>query len=377
MSKEYKNKFTLDGALRPQPGVTPTKVEAISRLIEKSMQGNYQAVGTLKEALSTSDAIFNFAHAVNLNFVPNFSELPRTWRKIAGTRGASDFRPVALYSLTTQWQDGVLGDGDPAHVAPTIPEGSPYPYAYMAGEVVEGGKLVKRGFKTDFTFEAFVNDAVGFLRALPENMQEVALDTEEFEVYTALNAALTNDNKLGSGTNPDGSTAAAGAPLTRAALVQAKIQLGTRTHNGRIIPSNGTYVLLVAPGQKVYADFIINNVSLTGLVEGSGARDLTVSGYNPLAGIEVVETEYFSGAKWALIPSGGKIGPRPVLERLNLIGHEVPELRVSNFTGSYVGGGSVSPFEGSFTNDSTTFRLRQFGGGVAWTPQAFIWSPGE
>lgn len=372
----YKDPFTLDGAVRPQPGVTKTKVEAMSRLLEKSMRGDYQAVGTLKEALSTSDAIFNFAHAVNLNFVPNFADLPREWRKIAGTRGASDFRPVALYTLGRKWADGALGKNDPAHVSPIVPEGTPYPLAYMAGEEIEGGKLVKRGFTTDFTFEAFLNDTVGFLRALPENMRTVALDTEEFEVFTAFKAALTAANKLTAGTNPDGSTVAADAGLSRASLIQALAQLGTRKHDGRLIPSNGRYVLAVAPGQRLYADFIINNISLVEKKEGSDLT-LSVSGYNPLAAIEVIESEYFAGKEWALTPAGGSVGPRPVLDRLHLIGHEVPEIRVSNFTGSYVGGGAVSPFEGSFTNDSATFRLRQFGGAVAWTPQAMIWSKGD
>ena len=370
----YKDNFTLDGLVKPVPGVSKRKTEAVSRLIEKTMQGNFQAAGTLREALTTSDAIFNFAHAVNLNFVPNFADLPRDWSDIAGVRGAGDFRPVALYTLNNTWGDGTLGSEDPRHVAPAVPEGSAYPLAYMAGEEIEGGKVLKRGFKTDFTFEALINDTVGFIRALPENMREIAINTEQYEVMSALLNAITNANKLAGGVIPDGDTVAAGAALGRATLVRAVIELAQRKHNGRYIPANGKYVLLVAPGQKVFADFVIHNQTLTGLVAGDDKEQtITVAGYNPLANIEAKESEYLSGTQWILTPREGRIGARPVLERLYLIGHEVPELRVSNVTGSYVGGGAVSPFEGSFENDSTTFRLRMFGGGVAWTPQAIIW----
>lgn len=370
----FKDTFTLDGRVKPMPGVTPRKTEAISRLIEKTMQGDHRAAGTLREAMTTSDAIFNFAHAVNLNFVPNFPDLPRDWSDIAGVRGAGDFRPVALYTLNRTWGDGVLGKEDPRHVAPVIPEGSAYPLAYMAGEEIEGGKVLKRGFKTDFTFEALINDTVGFIRALPENMEEIAINTEQYEVMSALMGAIDGTNKLAGGTIPEGDTVAAGAALGRGTLVRAMIELAQRKFDGRYIPANGRYVLLVAPGQEIFANFIIHNQTLTGLVAGdSDEQEITVSGYNPLSRIQVKESEYLSGSQWILTPHRGRIGARPVLERLYLIGHEVPELRVSNATGSYLGGGSVSPFEGSFENDSTTFRLRMFGGGVAWTPQAMIW----
>ncbi len=371
----YKDSFTLDGRLHPQAGVTKRKVKWMTEALSGVLRGDIRKTAELVEAMSTTDAVFNFAHAFNLTFIPQWEEAPRTWRRIAGTRGASDFRPVNLYTLTRKWDEGTLGDGDPAFVSPVVPEGTPYPLAYMAGEQIEGGSLLKRGFKTDFTFEALKNDPVGFITALPSEMREVALDTEEYEVYSALLANLTADNALAKGKVPDGTEVAADSPLSREALILAKIQLATRKVAGRQIGTRlGKLILLVAPGQKIYADFILNNVALSRI--DSDPLRLSVSGYNPLADIEAVESEYLEGSQWALVPEGGKIGNRPTLDRLNLIGYEAPELRVSNATGSYVGGGAVSPFEGSFDNDSTTFRLRQFGGAVAWTPQAFIWSPG-
>lgn len=373
---DYKDTFTLDGRLPMGRGVSKLKIKAMKRLMDEALLGKHSSIGTLKEALTTSDAIFNFAHVINLNFIPDFDAAPRNWTRIAGKRGASDFNPVVLYSIAREWGDGVLGDGDPAHVAPLVPEGTAYPTAYMKGETSDSARLRKRGFKTDFTFEAAINDPVGFINSLPDAMLEVALDTEEYEVYKALNNSLDGSNSFVAGTNPDGSSAPINSSLTRPALIQAMIQLGKRTWSGRAIPTNGKYILLVAPGQKIYADFILNNIRLSTIDEGSDLT-LAVTGYNPLAQIEAVETEYFEGTKWALVPEGGKIGRRPVLEHLFMFGRERPELRVDNAQGNYVGGGAVTPFEGSFDNDSTTFRIRSIGDAVAWTKPAFIWSSGK
>lgn len=369
----YKDKFTLDGRVKPVAGVTRAKVQHVQKLVEAALKGSHSAVGTLKESLTTSDAIFNFAHVVQLNLLPQYDEAERTWRLIAGTRGASDFRPQALYSILGQWQDGVLGDGTPRHVAPVIPEGVAYPYAYMAGEESQNARIQKRGFKTDFTMESFVNDTVGFIQALPGEMLQVALDTEEYEVYSALLNGAGTDQQLDAGTIPDGTSVPANASLDRAALILAKSQLANREINGRKIRVTGGYNLIVPVGQTDYVQFILNNVSLSRINQGDLRFEVT--GYNPLGDLTIVESEYVTGTQWYLVPKPGATR-RPTLERLSLIGHEAPELRVENATGNYIGGGQVSPFEGSFDNDSATFRLRTFGTGVLWTPDQVVWSTG-
>lgn len=376
---DYKNWFTLDGRVAPPAGVTEAKTRAVKELVERATRGNRAAAGTLVEAVTTSDAAFNLAHLVNLNFIPQYDAAPRTWTQIAGTRPVSDFRPAVLYSLAGQWSDGVLGDGDPAHVAPVVPEGTAYPESVLSGEESSSGGVVKRGFKTSFTFEAFINDAVGWLRALPGEMLNTSLDTEEFEVYSALQASLDATNNLDAGTTvPTGGVVPINAPLSRDALLAAIIQLTSRTINGRMVTVTGGYNLIVASGQAVYANFLLNQ-TLAALNTNPAAGTLEyvyqINGADPLAGITVIESPYFTAPVWALVPKVGATR-RPILERLQLIGHETPELRVANFTGSYVGGGQVSPFEGSFDADEASYRLRLIGKGVNWTKAAVIWSAG-
>lgn len=374
---EYKNNFTLDGRVKAVLGVSEEKVAAVADLVERTMQGDYIAQGTLKEAMVSTDAVFNVAHLASLNVLADFPEEDRKWSQIATTRPVQDFRPVTLYSLRPDWSaGGTLGDGDPRFVAPRIPEGANYPYAYLEQEVSqEQGGVVKRGFKTGFTFEAFINDAVGFLQALPESMKQIALDTEEWEVFTALITGVTAGEQVAGGVIPDGTTTVTANPVfSRAALIRAMIELSQRTLNGRKMIVSGGYKLLIPSGQRLWVEYILNNVALDGFT--SGGFDFSINGYNPLSDITVIESEFIPANNWYLLPNANQ-ARRPILELLRLVGHELPELRVQGNTGTYVGGGAVSPFEGSFDNDSADFRLRMFQKGVLWTKELVIWSNGS
>jgi hypothetical protein len=371
---EYKNPFTLDGKIKTPMGVTRAKVKRVKELAEATMAGDRSAKGALEESVATSDAIFNLAYLFNLNVLPQFDLPARNWSTIAGTRLVSDFRNATLYSLVPEWNPGVLGDGTPNWVAPVIPEGAAYPYAYLEGEVSIQGGVRKRGFKTGFTFEAWINDSVGALQSLPEAMRQIGFDTEEFEVWNALISGVGAGQQLDGGTPPTGVVVPPNAPLGRDALIQAIIELTSREISGRKVRITGGYNLIVGSGQGVFAQFILDQ-TFAQLQDGSFL--FNVNGYNPLAGITVVESEYVTAPAWYLVPKQGGTGGRPVLELLRLTGHELPELRVQGNTGSYVGSsGAVSPFEGNFENDTADFRMRIINRGILWTPDLVIWSNG-
>ena len=103
---------------------------------------------------------------------------------------------------------------------------------------------------------------------------------------------------------------------------------------------------------------------------------MNINGANPLGAVTVIEAEQLSGSEWFLLPKPGATR-RPVLERLNLRGYLTPQLFVDNHVGSAIGGGAISPFEGSFEADVITLKLRQFGGGVVWDAgKAIVYSNG-
>ena len=371
--------FKLGGKVRPQnSNVTPKKVMAVKGLIEEAMSGDRKAKGMLEEAISTSDAMFNWAHLVNLNFVPQFEDAPREWTKIADVRKVSDFRDVYEYELDPQWDSNTLGDGDPVFTSPEIPEGTAYPEAYFSGQAAKGSGLRKYGFGSGFTFEAFMNDSLGVINSIPEKMMSVALDTEEALVFGALKDQATTTQALGAGTNPDGTSIAANAPLTRDSLIQALYQVKQRKHNGRYITFRDNFKLVVAPGMKANAEFQLYGLLLNKVTNADG-REYSASDAKMVAGItEIIESPFIAGTAWYIVPAPGSIGAgRSALKLHKLIGHENPELRVENVTGNYVGGGAVSPFEGSFDTDTSRFRIRQFGRGFNWFPESVIWSDGS
>jgi hypothetical protein len=377
--KQYKNPFTLDGRLKPAPNVTPAKVSEMKKLVDDALSGDYIATAKIKEAMTSTDAIFSFAYLTQINFIPQFARVDRTWQTIAGTRTVNDFRRPVLYSMVTNWGGpGVLG-AEPANsngVIPVVPEGAPYPYAYMNGEESKAAGISKRGFKTDFTFEAFIDDALGFISALPDEMLRVALDSEDYEIYNALvGGATTGASGLQGGTVPDGEVVTANSPLTHNAVLRAVYELSQRKVNGRFVQVNGGYNLVVPIGQKAYAQYQIG-ASLFQTRTGTSPQYLYTPGFTGLPDIEIVESQWVSGTNWYLIPKPGTTA-RPILEHLTLRGHEVPELRVENTTGVYIGGGAVSPFEGSFDNDSAVFRLRMFTGAILWSPELVVYSNGS
>lgn len=367
-ARTYQDKFTLDGRLRRTNGVTPAKVKAVKELLTKYNQGSAIAGATLQEALTSSDAIFNMAYLANMNFIPQYDLAPRVWTQVAGTRTAPDLRPVTLYTLNKLWTDGDGGSGvlsrDVQGAAPVIPEGTPYPEAFVSGETSAGASVVKRGFKTSWTLEARINDFLGSISSLPQEMLEVSLDTEEADVFGALitQTASYGQSALAGGLVPDGSTVLPNAPFSREAVIRAIIEISQRKILLRYIQVNGGYNLIVPVNQKKFVEFALNQTVVTAT---AGSYELNINGYNPLADVEVVESIYVTGSEWYLVPKPGTTR-RPVLERLNLRGYETPQLFVDNLTGNYIGGASVAPFEGSFDNDTITLKLRQFGGGVVW-----------
>lgn len=356
--------LTLNGRIKVEPWVTEAKVNKAKELFEGYRRGDRVAKAMLSEAMTTSDAIFSVAYLANVNFLPSYDEAERTWRQVAGVRTVDDFRPATLFSLQRSWTDG-NGDSNVLSAnggAPTIPEGTEYPFAYISGETSQGAGVTKKGFKTDWTLESRINDNLGVIDALPSEMTQVALDTEEEEVYEALIGSIGAANEIAGGEIPDGTTVTANPVLSRAALIRAKYELAQREIGGRKIRVTGGYNLIVPVGQGDFAQFILNQ---TYAEVADGSFQLNISGYNPLAGITVVETDYVSGDAWLLVPKPGATR-RPVVERLQLRGYETPGIFVDNHTGNFIGGGAVSPFEGNFSADVITLKLRAFGGGVVW-----------
>ena len=380
---DYKDPFTLDGRAKPGVGVSPTKVKAVQKLFEAGLRGDRVAAAQFAETISTSDALFNAVYLTQIQVLPQFDELPRTWSQIAGVRQLPDFRPAVLQGLFggfegLERQGTAAGNGqeNPEGIAPVVAELEQYPYATIGEVEAAYGQLKKHGFKVGFSWEARVNDAIGFFESLPAEMLQVALDTEEWNVYSALINGTQASSQLAADTIYTGGTVLANAAISRDAIIAAIKQLSERTVNGRRVQVTGGYNLIVPIGATATVTFLLNQQIV---LRGDGASDSFV--YNvqdqfTTGSINIVESEYVTGTNWYLLPKPGAVR-RPVLELGRLRGYESPELRVDNAQGSFIGGGAISPFEGSFINDSVDIRLRYPTTGILWDDTYVVWSQGD
>lgn len=367
--KEYKDQFTLDGNLKPaHPSVTRAKVDAADKLMTEALRGNKIASGQLAEAFATSDLKFSLAHLVSATVIPQFEAAPRTWDDIATVRTVPDFGPVRLQSIFGSLTgSGIHEDGGLV----TVPEAALYPHVTITGVESFYAKVAKYGARFAYTWEAGINDVEGFFGELPGELLQAALDTEEREVYDAVTSTT---NELAGGTLPDGTVVPVNSALTPAAIWQAIIELSTTVVNGRMVGrSRNGYNVLVPVGTKYYIDWSLNQAIISiqdgAITFGPGDRSV-------FANVTTIESPYVTGTNWYVLPKKGGL-VRPVVELGRLRGHEAPELRINNDTGLYVGGSAVSPFEGSFENDTVDLRVRMVCGGILWDEDLVIHSEGD
>ena len=373
---EYNDILTLDGRIRPQTGVTQRKLEAAGKLLAGALRGDAIAAGTFKEALTTSDLAFNAAHLVTAELIPQFDAAERTWSKIATVRTVPNFNAVQLHSLFGDLTGAGIRQGGGAA---RVPEAAPYPHVSVSGREAFYAKVGKNGFRFAHTWESRINDVEGFFAALPGEMLQVALDTEEAEVYDALIqgvAAAGTDVELKGGTLPDGEIVAPNSKVTPEAIWQAILESSNRLVNGRKIGRASRYNVVVPVGTAMFLEWKLSQ-AIIAVQDGSvtyGPGDRSI-----LGSIDIVESDKIgltNPDEWYLLPAPGSYR-RPLLELGRLRGYETPELRVQNATGNYLGGASVAPFEGSFNNDTIDYRFRYVAGGILWGTEPIVYSDGS
>lgn len=337
------------------------------------------------EAIHTTgdDFIFAFAQLNSFEVNNEWEAATRTWTEAIETESVSSFDTPTTYSIKPV-VDGFARPqtepGKPGHVPPLVPEGSPYPHFLFQGERSAAGSIHKRGGRYDFTFEQIIKDVVGIVPMIPKLINESLLEAEEFDAWYGLVQFIDiSANHLVAGETMIGEQVTTDSVLSREALAVALRQAALREVNGRKVKVSG-YNLIVPTGAGEDAKFVINtlNPSLVANTNGLQTITTTLNGYNPLSKIVgVIETDYLTDTQWALVPAKGAIRGQDKFYKLGqLVGHVGPELRLENVTGQYLGGGDVSPFEGSFTTDSAAFRGRIIQGGLGWNPQFAVFSDG-
>ncbi len=338
-----------------RPADYNAKIVEATRILEGALTGSYTKLGRLQEAMSTSDFPYYLAAVLYKELLPAYQSIAPVWRQFATPTTLVDFRPKKLVEL--------IGGSD---ILEEVPEGAPYPEGSVDDKEYEIFVL-KYGRILRLTFEAFVNDTLGDFRTLPERLAQAARNTEDFLAVSTI-ASATGPNldffKAGNGNAP------AALDLSFDNLAGAVTTVTSR------VDSDGNPIyfpslrLVVPPSLDMKADEILNafEVEVT-----DGNRKLKVRNTISAKVTKVVNPWLYKVDKsanvaktWYLLPDPSSA--RPAVAVGSLRGRETPDLRVKNDQGTAIGGGAIDPTEGSFDNDSTSYRVRHISGAANVDP---------
>lgn len=394
MAKTLLETVTKDGRLPLlNKRLSDEKIAAADKIVAGVRENDNRAILEFKEHLGArygeairttgDDFIHAFAQLTALEVSNRYEANPRTWREAIETETVTSFDAPITYSIqpvTSGFARPQTEPGKPDFVPPLVPEGSPYPHFKFQGERNATGSIHKRGGRYDMTFEEIIRDVATLVPLIPNLITDALLDAEEYDAWANLIAFIdVPTNHLQAGTTFIGQAVPTDSRLSPQALDLALTQALQREVNGKTV-SVSSYLLIVPQGTKRQAEQILNGLTFTGQTQQSGliVNQFASNGYNPLNQISgVVETQYLTGARWALIPAKGAVrGPDKFYTLGQLAGHIGPELRLENVTGQYLGGGSVSPFEGDFETDSAAFRGRIIEGPLYYYNQYAVISDG-
>lgn len=325
--------------------------------LSAAFAGGFGASYKLAEAFATSDFKLAAFAELDSEMLAQYNELPTVYQQYTDTTLVNDFRPKRLLS---RWRN-TIGFS-------RVPELTEYPADDQRGAAAYSIQVGKYGRRFALSWESWLNnEAIGELEDLPN---ELARQARETETITALaNLLLVGPDGLATDINTRffkaaNGNAPANLPLNRVNLktVLDGMKVKKDPNNKRQIGSPDLVVVIPkALEPTMLAILAVNQVETT-----DGAVKTTED--NSLKGVSyVVEPmlDYMNGhakasTTWFVVPKPGS--PRPALWLAHLRGHETPDLRVKADTGQRIGGGDISPLDGSFEIDDIQYRGRHIVG---------------
>lgn len=380
--------LTCGNRLEVQPFVDDRKFLAMSTMIEQSLAGGFAgeaAAVHMKETLSTSDAPYALAQIINVKNLPEYDAAPNQWSKIAALETVDDFNETSFERFVPNFDNLKYGKdtgGNPG-ISPLVPELDTYIYAFGYAEEAVRAKLEKRGFKFGLSLERIINKLRPTIRNLPGDMLQVALDTDEYLVFDALQSGVSSASQMTTGGTyiPTGATITANPDFSAEALSLGFAQIAQRTDtlSGRKVPLAAKYYIVVQAGQEEMVE-----IELQKAREGLYLQDGSITRRFPKDGAlgrvaGVIGSEWITDSDaWYAVPAAGTTR-RPGLVKLQLSGRTAPEVLVNNLTGVAIGSTrSGDPFQlAHFDNDSVDLKLRQFTNSALINQQQIVWSNGS
>lgn len=373
--------------------ITNARLKEVSELVEHALDGDFSAQGQIKaqiraydveESHSTSDFPSALRAITNVAFLDQYSQIESVYPQYTRQYNVNNLRPQSFYSLAQDNQflpdtnGGVATTKGAPGGIPRVPELTEYPtISFVASE--SSFSVAKYGARVNFSFEMLLNDEWGVLETLPTQLAQYARNQEDIVATEVLASAAGPDTTFFNNTNGNLITTANGfatnnPALTVDAVMNATSVIRSKTFNGNPVVV-GSFSLMVPPALEAEARRLLGVSSF--LIDDPVNGQYTTS--NPISDINLIVNPWLPvidksanvNKTWYLLPTGSQ-GIRPAVVFSKIRGRETPELRISNDTGDYLGGGAVPGREGNFLNDDIQFRVRHFVGaaGIAFETTA-------
>lgn len=326
-------------------------------LMDNAFRGKWGAATKLAEAFSTSDFTLAAFAAIDTEMQKMFDDLPSVWRDYTTVTTVQDFRAKRLLD---KWRNTVGFD--------LVPELTEYPGEDSRGHKVNEIAVAKFGRRFSLSWESWINnEAIQELEDLPMVLARQASETEAINAVSNLVAADRNGVntaffKSGNGNAPtalpltlDNVDAVLTAMASKKSVITGKVVATPDLQ--LVVPKS-----LERQAQRILAVRTIKKATTPGSMDEYLEYDNYVNFdfvVDPM--LDYWNTGSKAAGTWFIVPKPNA-AVRPALWAAFLRGYEQPDIRVKSTAGQRVGGGEISPLEGSFEIDDIQYRGRHIVG---------------
>ncbi|MCV7708647.1 hypothetical protein M3C81_000605 [Micrococcus luteus] len=330
------------------------KVIEAGLLLKRAEAGNITAIATLKEAFSTSDFPVLLGQGLQATAITAYKDTPKEFEDVVFDTTVPDFNRRRLVDL---WG---------ADEFERVREGEEYKGSSKQTTDLEHG-LGKYGKVAKVTWELFLDRRFSDIADFPRDLAQGAIKTQ--------NSAVADLLVKNGAWNADFFKSVSNLPLTADNLQKAINELAIReNHRDELVDVSSLY-LVHGPALRSQVQALLVHLEKVEITDTSGTKTVKQVQDNPFRNVvKPLESRSVgkrlgtgSGTAWALIQ--GKGSDLPSIIRTSLAGHPEVDIRVENAQGQSLGGGALSPQDGSFKDDTISYRGRSvLGVDAGFTP---------
>lgn len=319
------------------------KVVEAGLLLKRAEAGNITAIATLREAFSTSDFPVLLGQGLQATAITAYKDTPKEFEDVVFDTTVPDFNRRRLVDL---WG---------ADEFELVRQGEEYKASSKKTTDLEHG-LGKYGKVAKITWELFLDRRFSDIADFPRDLAQGAIKTQ--------NSAVADLLVKNGAWNADFFKSVSTLPLTADNLQKAINELAIReNHRDELVDVSSLY-LVHGPALRSQVQALLVHLEKVEITTTDGSKQTKQVQDNPFRNVvKPLESRSVgkrlgtdSGTAWALIQ--GKGSDLPSIIRTSLAGHPEVDIRVENAQGQSLGGGALSPQDGSFKDDTISYRGR-------------------